>query len=414
MLYTSTNNYSILYLMPIRVLMFGWELPPYNSGGLGTACYGLSQALADQNIEITFVLPKKVNVKADFMRLVFGDIDGFNWPDFNPYETLKLLPPGIDPELVRDLLSAVSLYAKRAAAIAKNGKYDLIHSHDWLCFPAGIVASEVSRAPLITHVHATEMDRSGGNSVNPMVYAVEKHGMDKSSAVIAVSQFTKNLLKMYYQVHPEKINVIHNGVNAADFDIPVDEANPLQALKDAGFKIVSFVGRLTLQKGPDYLLKAAKRTLEYYPNVVFLFVGSGDMEGQLINQAVQMGLSDKVLFAGFLRGKMLSQAFKAADLFVMPSVSEPFGITALESVASGTPAIISKQSGASEALGHVLKVDFWDVEEMANQIISTLNYPSLHKSLKDNGKNEVKKVSWQAAAAKTIDVYKKVLSGVRN
>jgi glycosyltransferase involved in cell wall biosynthesis len=400
--------------MPIKVLMFGWELPPFNSGGLGTACYGLSEALANQNVEITFVLPQKVNIKADFMRLVFADLEGFNWPDFNPYETLKLLPPGIDPEVARDLISAVNMYARRAAAIARDGEFDLIHSHDWLCFPAGIVASAVAHKPLITHVHATEMDRGGGNGTNPMVYAVEKHGMDKSSAIIAVSQFTKNLLKMYYQVHPEKINVVHNGVNPSEFDIPVDEQNPLQALKDAGFKIVLFVGRLTLQKGPDYLLKAAKRTLEYYPNAVFLFVGSGDMENQLINQTVQMGLSDRVLFAGFLRGKMLSQSFKAADLFIMPSVSEPFGITALESVAAGTPAIISRQSGASEALGHVLKVDFWDVEEMANQIVSVLNYPSLHNSLKVNGKNEVKKVSWAAAAAKTIEVYKKVLSRKRN
>ncbi len=398
--------------MPLKVLMFGWELPPYNSGGLGTACYGLTEALANQNVEITFVLPQRVNVKADFMKLVFADLEGFSWPDFqlNPYDTLKLLPPGVNPELARDLVAAVHLYAKRAAAIAKKGKFDLIHSHDWLCFPAGVVASDVSDRPLITHVHATELDRSGGNGTNPVVYAVEKHGMDKSSAVIAVSQFTKNLLNTYYQIHPEKVDVVHNGVNTADFDIPVDDANPLQTLKDAGFKVVLFVGRLTLQKGPDYLLKAAKRTLEYFPNAVFLFVGSGDMESQLINQTIQMGLSDRVMFAGFLRGKLLTQTFRSADLFIMPSVSEPFGITALESVAAGTPAIISKQSGASEALGHVLKVDFWDVEEMANQIISVLNYPSLHTALKVNGKAEVKKISWSAAASKTIDVYKKVLS----
>jgi glycosyltransferase involved in cell wall biosynthesis len=397
--------------MPLKVLMFGWELPPFNSGGLGTACYGLAQALSQQNIDITFVLPKRVGVKADFMRLLFADLEGFDWPeDITPYDTLKLLPPGIPPDMVRDLLSVVNLYAKRAAAIAKKHKFDLVHSHDWLCFPAGVVASEVSHRPLVAHVHATELDRSGGNGTNPIVYAVEKHGLNRSSAVIAVSQFTKNLLKIYYQIHPDKIDVVHNGVNFDEFDIPVDEQNPLDTLKQAGFKIVLFLGRLTLQKGPDYFLKAAKRTLEYYPNAVFLLVGSGDMEGQLINEAVQLGISDKVLFAGFLRGKLLTQAFKAADLFVMPSVSEPFGITALESVAAGTPAIISKQSGVSEALAHVLKVDFWDVEEMANQIISVLNYSSLHVALRDNGKQEVKKVSWQAAAAKTIDVYKKVLS----
>jgi glycogen(starch) synthase len=397
--------------MPLKVLMFGWEFPPFNSGGLGTACYGLTQALSQQNVDITFVLPKKVGVKADFMRLLFADLDGFNWPqEITPYDTLKLLGPNIPHDMVKDLLSAVNLYAKRAAAIAKKYKFDLVHSHDWLCFPAGVVASDVSHRPLITHVHATELDRSGGNGTNPIVYAVEKNGLDHSSAVIAVSNFTKNLLKNYYRIHPEKIDVVHNGVNVDEFNIPVDEQNPLDSIKQAGFKIVLFLGRLTLQKGPDYFLKAAKRTLEYYPNAVFLIVGSGDMEGQLINEAIGLGISDKVLFAGFLRGKLLTQAFKAADLFVMPSVSEPFGITALESVASGTPAIISKQSGVSEALAHVLKVDFWDVEEMANQIISVLNYSSLHIALKDNGKKEVKKISWQAAAAKTIEIYKKVLS----
>lgn len=399
--------------MPLKVLMFGWELPPFNSGGLGTACYGLTRALSQQNIDITFVLPQRVGVKADFMKLVFADLEGFEWPpEITPYDTLKMLPPGIPPDMVRDLLSAVNMYARRAAAIAKKHKFDLVHSHDWLCFPAGVVASHVSHQPLVTHVHATELDRSGGNGVNPTVFGIEKNGMHHSGAVIAVSSFTKNLLKTYYQVKSDKIDVVHNGINADEFDIPLDEQNPLDTLKQAGFKIVLFLGRLTLQKGPDYFLKAAKRTLEYYPKAVFLIVGSGDMEGQLVNEAVNLGISDKVLFAGFLRGKMLTQAFKAADLFVMPSVSEPFGLTALESVAAGTPAIISKQSGVSETMSHVLKVDFWDVEEMANQIIAVLNFSSLHVALKDNGKHEVKKVSWQAAAAKTIEIYKKVLAKI--
>ena len=390
--------------------MFGWELPPFNSGGLGTACFGLTQALAEQNVDITFVLPQKVNVKADFMRLVFADIKGFTWPDFSPYDTLKYLPGNIPPEMAHDLISAVDLYARRAAEIARKYNYDIIHSHDWLCFPAGVVAKTVSDRPLVTHVHATEYDRGGGNGINPVVYAVEKYGLERSDAIIAVSQFTKNLLSKYYVSDSGKVNVVHNGINPSEFQADIDEENPLNTLKQAGYKIVLFLGRLTLQKGPDYFLKAAKAALEYYPKAVFLIVGSGDMEHQMVNMTIDLGISDKVLFAGFLRGQMLQQAFKSADLFVMPSVSEPFGITALESVANGTPAIISKQSGVSETLGHVLKADFWDVDEMANQIVSVLNYPSLHHALSENGKKEVKKVSWQAAASKTIGVYRKILN----
>jgi glycosyltransferase involved in cell wall biosynthesis len=390
--------------------MFGWELPPFNSGGLGTACFGLTQALAHQDVDITFVLPQKVNIKSDYMKLVFADIKGFSWPEFSPYDTLKYLPGNIPPEMARDLISAVNLYAQRASEIARKYNYDIIHSHDWLCFPAGAVAKAVSGKPLVSHVHATEYDRGGGNGINPIVYAVEKYGLDRSDAVIAVSQFTKNLLQKYYLSDSQKVNVVHNGIDAGEYEAVIDEENPLDTLKKAGYKVVLFLGRLTLQKGPDYFLKAAKRTLEYYPKVVFLVVGSGDMEHQMVNMAIDSGISDKVLFAGFLRGQMLNQAFRAADLFVMPSVSEPFGITALEAVANGTPAIISKQSGVSETMGHVLKADFWDVEEMANQMVSVLNFPALHDTLRENGKKEVKKVSWQAAASKTINVYKKVLS----
>jgi len=391
--------------------MFGWELPPYNSGGLGTACHGLTQALASQNVDITFVLPQKVAVKADFMRLIFADIDGFEWPisAASVYDLQKFFLPGVPPEMARDLMSAVNQYAKAAGGIARKNKFDLIHAHDWLCFPAGVVAGQVSHQPLVSHVHATEFDRSGGNGVNPIVYAVENYGLNQSSSIIAVSQFTKNLLAKHYSIASDKVNVVHNGIDSSQYDSIVDESNPLQSLKDAGYKIVLFLGRFSLQKGPDYFLKAARRTLEFMPNTVFLMVGSGDMEKQLVNLAIELGISDKVLFTGFLRGEAWKQAFKVADLFVMPSVSEPFGLVALESIAMGTPAIISKQSGVSEAVGHVLKVDFWDVEEMANQIISVIEYSSLHKELKENSHREVKKVSWAAAAAKTINIYKKVL-----
>jgi len=404
--------------MPLKVLMFGWELPPFNSGGLGVACYGLTKALSQQDVDITFVLPQKQNVEADFMRLVFADLPKFAWPSvssaFSPYSTQYLTPrqiklaPGTSPS---DLVDAVQRYAAAAADLAKKLDYDVIHAHDWLCFPAGVAAAAVSHKPLVTHVHATEFDRSGGASVNSLVYGLERQGLSSSTAVIAVSNFTKNLLTKFYSTPGSKISVVHNGINANDFTSPGTIDDSLRPLKEAGFKVVSYIGRITLQKGPDYFLKTAKLVLRYNPKVVFMIVGSGDMEKQVIEEAVHLGISDHILFAGFLRGEQLRQAYRSSDLFIMPSVSEPFGITALESVAAGTPAIISKQSGVSEALTHVLKADFWDVEEMANQVLSVVSHPSLHKLLRQNGSAEVKKVSWQSAAAKTIGVYQKVLGG---
>lgn len=392
--------------------MFGWEFPPYNSGGLGTACHGLTQALSDQNVDITFVLPQKVSVKADFMRLVFADLEGFNWPDFHAsvYDVSKYLLPGVPADFAVDLISAVNLYAKRAVEIARKNKFDLIHAHDWLCFPAGLTSGKDVHKPVVSHVHATEFDRGGGNGVNPVVFAVEKYTIENSDTIIAVSQFTKNILTKHYQAEDEKVSVVHNGIDAQKYSQPDDSNNPLLALKKAGFQIVLFLGRFSLQKGPDIFLRAAQKTLQFAPKTVFMMVGSGDMEVQLINLAIELGISDKVLFTGFLRGDSWSAAFKAADLFVMPSVSEPFGLVALESIAMGTPAIISKQSGVSESLGHVLKADFWDVDQMTNQIVSVLKFNSLHSSLKMNSQAEINNISWAAAAAKTIEIYKKLLA----
>jgi glycogen(starch) synthase len=387
--------------------MFGWELPPCNSGGLGVACYGLSRALAQQNIDITFVLPQKSVVKVDFMKIVFADLENIVWPLLSPYDTNWI----IHGNMPQDLINAVLLYAARAESLAKKHHCDLIHAHDWLCFPAGITASRTTHVPLVTHVHATEFDRSGGLSVNPAVFNLEKNGLDYSSAVIAISNFTGRLLSGRYGTPSHKLHIVHNGIDSSLYPDDETSGDLLLPLKEAGYKIVLYVGRLTLQKGPDYFLKAAELVLRYNPKTVFLVAGSGDMEGQMIQQVAQMGISDKVLFTGFLRDELLNQVYRSADLFVMPSVSEPFGLTALESVANGTPAIISKQSGVSEVLSHVLKVDFWDTEEMANQILSVLKYAPLPKTMSTNGKKEVKKVSWKAAAAKTIDIYKKVLSG---
>ncbi len=392
--------------MPTKVLMFGWELPPFNSGGLGVACYGLSKALVEQGIDITFVLPAQVDVKADFLRLVFADMHDISWPPVSSYAS-AFSSPGYS-----DLLRNVLEYAKRAREIAKRYDCDLIHAHDWLCYPAGIAASSVSEKPLVTHVHATEFDRSGGGVPNPYVYAMEKTGLEKSAAIIAISQFTKNLLAARYLFDVSKITVVHNGVDANEFSDMLDE-DPLRALKMAGYKIVLYVGRLSLQKGVDYLLKAAQKVLHYNPRAIFLVTGSGDMENQLITQTAELGISKNVLFTGFLRGKLWKDMYKSADVFIMPSVSEPFGLVALEAIASGTPVIMSKQAGVSETVAHALKVDFWDTDEMANKILSLISNPSLQKTLNQNGLKEIREVSWQKAAAKTIDVYKKILA-IRN
>jgi len=395
--------------MPVKVLMFGWELPPFNSGGLGTACYGLTRALADQGVEVTFVLPKNFPLKADHMRLVFADLPDFDWTKFTAYSTTPGLQVLDLEHLPPDLVSVVFHYAKRAGDIAKKIQHDLIHAHDWLCFPAGSVAANRSGRPFISHVHATEFDRSGGHAINPSVYEIEKRTMAKASKVIAVSNFTKNLLTQAYRADPAKIAVVHNGVNLDEFNTS-PEADALAPLKAAGFKVVTYIGRLTLQKGVDYFIKAAHLVIKTNPKVVFLVIGSGDMEGQLISEVASLGISDHFLFGGFLRGTILKSVYKSSDLFVMPSVSEPFGLTALESIASGTPAIISIQSGASEVVRHALKVNFWDIEEMANQILAVVSHSSLHQTLKTNGLVEVQKNTWAAAAAKVIKVYQEVLN----
>lgn len=395
--------------MPLKVLMFGWELPPYNSGGLGVACNGLTQGLAANGLDITFVLPKRLPISVDHMRLVFADIPGFDQLRLTAYA--KMLAAARSSGSIPDELNlAVQSYAQIAASIANQISHDLIHVHDWLCFPAGIVSSEVSHKPLITHVHATEYDRSGGSSINPDVYDIEKKGLTKAAKVIAVSNFTKTLLQKYYQAPNQKVTVVHNGIDPNEFSRDMTGNDLFAPLKVHGYKIVTYVGRLTLQKGVDYLIKAAEEVLKYRQKVVFLIIGSGDQEKQLINDVAIRGISDHVLFAGWLRGDLLKRTFRSSDLFVMPSVSEPFGLTALESVALGTPALISKQSGVAEALTHVLKVDFWDVSDMANKIVAVLDYSSLNRSLTENSPREVSSNTWSKAAEKTIEVYRQVLS----
>jgi len=405
----------------MKVLMFGWEFPPHNSGGLGVACLGLTRALASSGVEITFVLPKKADVRADFLTLRFAESSGsFSATSIDALLTAYVTPAsynlqrrGFPQNLYgTDLFAEVRRYALRAREIAKRESFDLIHAHDWLSFLAGLEAKKVSGRPLVVHVHATEFDRTGGHTINQQIYDIEREGLEQADRIIAVSNFTKNLLTARYGIDPEKILVVHNGIDEQWRTPAICDNTCLRDLKRAGHRIVLFVGRLTLQKGPDYFLKAAKRVLEYNQKVRFVITGSGDMYRKIVEEAAWLGISDKVLFTGFLRDGELREVYQAADLFVMPSVSEPFGIAPLEALQSGTPVLVSKQSGASEVLTHALKVDFWDTDETANKILAVLAHGPLHETLRDNGRRDAEKMTWSEAARKCMEIYTAMLGNV--
>jgi len=301
-----------------------------------------------------------------------------------------------------NLFDEVHRYSESAKKIAEEESFDVIHAHDWMTFKAGINAKKVSGKPLIVQIHATEFDRTGGNGVNQHVYDIEREGMHHADKVITVSNYTKNMVAKHYGVPLDKIEVVHNAV---DFDDHYVDA-PRISEKD---KIVLFLGRITLQKGPDYFVEMAKKVSEVVPEAKFVVAGSGDMEARMIIRAAELGIGDKMLFAGFLRGDDITRAYKMADVYVMPSVSEPFGITPLEAIKNGTPTIISKQSGVSEILSNTIKVDFWDIDKMANMVAGVLKYGPLRQTMSEEGLKELQKISWDNSARKCLDVYEKVM-----
>lgn len=396
------------------MLMFGWEFPPHNSGGLGTACFGLTRGLNNQGVKVTFVLPKHYpNMKSDFVKLIFANINvvgiksllvGYMAAEEYSRELVKCgIGPGMQNMYGQNLFEEVYRYSKKASSIARTEKHDVIHAHDWMAYQAGILAKKESGKPLVIHVHATEFDRTGGNP-NEYVYNIEKQGMYEADAIIAVSNFTKDKIIKYYGINESKVSVVHNAI---DFKYEYFLGGKLGIKKKN--KIVLFLGRITLQKGPDYFLYAAKKCLEIDPEIKFIFAGSGDMEPFIVEKAAELGIACNVLFAGFLRGSEVDKAYQMADVYVMPSVSEPFGLTALEAIKNRTPVIISKQSGVSEVIKNCLVVDFWDVNELANKILATLRYEALRECLIVDGFDEVKKFSWDEPARKCIEVYDKLV-----
>jgi len=446
----------------MRVFMLGWEFPPFISGGLGTACYGLTKAMSSLGTDVMFVLPRPVTTPfSTHVRLVSPRpqsplaaptaelrLDEFENVTFrtiatqitSPYQTPAQYqqtlaerqravrtwqteqpqpaappPPPSEPApapkaapaaaaapanpYAGDLFSEVQRYAALAGEIARSEQFDVVHAHDWMTFPAGLTVAGIKGVPLVVHVHSTEFDRSGEN-VNQRVYDIERRGMHGAMKVVAVSILTKNICVHRYGVDESKVEVVYNAidVNGQQFD-----EEKYRIHRDE--KIVLFLGRITMQKGPEYFLAAAKKVLEVMDNVKFVIAGSGDMIRRTIEMAGAMGIGHKVLFTGFLRGADVEKVFKMADLYVMPSVSEPFGIAPLEAMSHDVPVLISKQSGVSEVLTHALKVDFWDINEMANKIIAVLRHPPLARTLREHGAFDVRRRTWVDAARQCIQIY---------
>lgn len=378
--------------------MFGWEYPPFNSGGLGIACQGLATALAKNGVDVVFVLPRRISVHSPYFRFRFASVDK---PLVSAYTTWK---GRADPNYAGGLFQQVKQYSQTIENILDSEDFDIIHTHDWLSFAAGLRAKEVSGKKMIAQIHATEFDRGGGN-VNQQIYEEEKYGLQNSDAILSVSDFTKQIVVNHYDVPDNKVRVLHNGIDPDEFISPQPFAIGLESLKKAGYKIVLFVGRLTLQKGPEYFIQAAKKVLEHHPKTIFVVAGSGEMQGQIMGMTASLRISNKVLFPGFLRGKELSDAFMQADVLVMPSVSEPFGIVPLEAMAYGTPVIVSKQSGVSEVISHAFKVDFWDVDEMAEQILAILKYGALRQTMSQHGRRQSLAQTWDKTAKQCIQYY---------
>ena len=436
----------------MRVLMFGWEFPPHIAGGLGTACYGMTRGLARNDVEVIFVMPrasgdederfvKVINASDiearyssgstvegadDIVRKIsFIHIDSNMVPYISPeewdtyreeYERTgrKIWEREGDSWTQRytfsgkygaNLMEEVARYAVVAAEVARQleGQFDVIHAHDWLTYFAGIAAKRVSGKPLVVHMHATSFDRSSSDNIDTRVYEIERAGMAAADRVIAVSNLTRNIVIEKYNIPAERVVTVHNAVRFVNNDVEVPE----RGVED---KIVTFLGRITFQKGPDYFVEAAAKVLKRVPNVRFVMAGSGDMMKHVIRRVARLGIADRIHFTGFLKGDDVHKMFQLSDVYIMPSVSEPFGISPLEAMRANVPVIISKQSGVAEVLDYAVKVDYWDVDAMADAIYGFVKYPALAKMFSTKGLEEVTGLKWNNAAAKVKAVYEDAIN----
>ena len=419
----------------MKALMFGWEFPPHILGGLGTASFGLTRGMAMQpDMDITFCIPKPWGDEdQSFLKIVGVNHVPVVWKDLDPnYVEKQMAKAGMNAEQYfryRDhiyadfsyrhvddlgcmefsgrypdnLLEEINNYSIVAGVIARAEQYDIIHAHDWLTYPAGIHAKNVSGKPLVIHVHATDYDRSRGN-VNPDVYALEKNGMDNADHIITVSNLTRQTVIEKYHQDPAKVTTVHNAVEPLSPEILA-----IQDKKGVKDKVITFLGRITMQKGPEYFVEAAAKVLAKAPHARFVMAGRGDMMNQMIRLAAARHISDRFHFTGFMKGKQVYEVLKASDVYVMPSVSEPFGISPLEAMQCGVPSIISKQSGCAEILDYAVKVDYWDIEALADAMYSIITYPAMHEFLKVEGKKEVDNIKWEYAGQKVRRIYDMVI-----
>lgn len=403
--------------------MFGWEFPPFKSGGLGTACRDLVKGLVRNGTEVTFVMPTAPAGAHSEGATIIG-ADNFLSKvkvrkvrsTLGPYQTARteeehlayIKKYGAAPKdgvYGKNLHAEVDRYALCAFEIAREEPHDIIHAHDWMTYQAGINARQTSGKPLVVHIHATEFDRTGGNP-NSLISHTEWLGLTAADLVIANSNLTKQNVMKHYLIPEDKIKVVHWGIEA---DNPAYGMGYRSSLNEND-KIVLFLGRVTIQKGPDYFVEAARRALDYVPEARFVVAGDGDMLPRMIHRVGEMGIADKFLFTGFLRGDDVHRAFQMADLYVMPSVSEPFGLVALEAMRNNTPVLISKQSGVAEVINNALKVDFWDVDEMTNKIVGVLRHSPLREELRDNGHQESGRFNLDEPARKTMQAYNEAWS----
>ena len=396
--------------------MLGWELPPHNSGGLGVACYQMSKALASQGVDIDFVVPYSAKHPGiDYMNVYSATPLPPNYYDLGAYDhgTPEDRENAKDEHGLSPMRAVQRRYGKFVRQFVRKNPPDAIHAHDWLTMEAGIIAKENSNAPLIVHVHATEFDRSGEQLGNPLVHEIEQHGLMMADRIIAVSQITKDIIVKNYHIPPEKIEVIYNAIDLASLpphEYDIDTYKYLEDLKSDGYTIVGTLTRLTVQKGLTYFVRAASAALSKYDKVAFVLSGSGEQRDELITLAASLGISDKVIFTGFVRGKQWRDIYHLIDVFVMSSVSEPFGLTALEAAHHDTALLISRQSGVGEVLNNIMRFDYWDVNRLADEIVNIAQSAALRETLKKNVKDEYAKISWQDAARQCLKLYKISLS----
>ena len=429
----------------MRVLMFGWEFPPHIAGGLGTACYGIVKGLAYNGVQTLFVMPSASGDEDQSAAKIINasdvPVESFDSTVDEFLDKVKFVRigsnmiPYVDPEEFHEmveserrlqsenltkcigtkfrfsgrygsnLMEEVAHYAMVGGTIAMEHKdeFDIIHAHDWLTYLAGIAAKELTGKPLVVHVHATSFDRGTEDQIDSRVYDIEKRGMMAADKVIAVSDLTRNIVINKYGMDPEKVVTVHNAVDFSGRENVKVE----RGVRD---KVVTFLGRITFQKGPEYFIEAAAKVLKRTKGVRFVMAGSGDMMNRCIRHVAKLGISDRFHFTGFLRGAEVQKMFAMSDVYIMPSVSEPFGISPLEAMRSNVPAIISNQSGAAEVLKYAFKVDFWDVDAMADDIYALLKYPALADFAAREGYEEVNRLKWNIATAKLKNIYESVVN----